>query len=56
VVTRPKRPSSQVVRIGLAELEASFSNGFVSEEHATHRQHFFDVSKAQGEAKVQPTQ
>jgi len=26
----------------------------MSEDHATHRQHFFNIAEAQGEAKVQP--
>ena len=33
-VARPGRSSLQVVGIGLAELEAPFSDGFVSEDNA----------------------
>ncbi|HEY3038822.1 MAG TPA: hypothetical protein VGJ66_08805 [Pyrinomonadaceae bacterium] len=53
-VARPRSSSSQVVSIGLAKLEAPFSDGFVSENHAAHRQHLFNIAEAQGEEKVQP--
>src|SRR5262247_3954236 len=35
-VARPRRSASQVVSIVLAKLEAPCSDGFVSEDHATH--------------------
>jgi len=44
--------SAQIVSVGLTELEALFSDGFMSEDHATHRQHFFNIAEAQGEAKT----
>jgi len=50
----PRSSSAQIVSVGLTELEAPFSDGFMSEDHATHRQHFFTIAEAQGEAKVQP--
>src|SRR6476646_2077462 len=53
-VARPRRSSTQVVGITLAELEAPFSDGFVSKDHAAHCQHFFDIAKAQREAEIQP--
>ena len=53
-VARARRSSSQVVSIGLAKLEAPFSDGFVSENHAAHRQYLFNIAEAQGEAEVQP--
>ena len=36
LIAGPRRPSSQVVSIGLAKLEAPFSDSFVSEGDASH--------------------
>ena len=47
-----RRPASQAVGISLAEFEAPFSDGLVTECDAAHCQHFFDIAEAQGEAKI----
>jgi hypothetical protein len=53
LVPRSRRFSAQVVRINLAELEAPFSDRLIGESDTAHRQHFFNIAEAQGEAEVQ---
>lgn len=54
LVARPRRPAAQAVGISLAELEAPFSDGFVSEDDAATGHQLFDIAVAQREAKVEP--
>ncbi len=54
LVTGSRTPSTQVIREGLAELEAPFTNRFVAERDATHPHDLFDIAKAQSEAEVKP--
>src|SRR5438034_8644363 len=54
LVPRPRRSSSQVVSIKLAELEAPFSDRLIAESDTAHRHHLFNIAEAQGEAEVQP--
>jgi hypothetical protein len=54
LVPRPRRFSSLVVSINLAELEAPFSDRLIAESDTAHREHLFNIAEAQGEAEVQP--
>src|SRR6266567_1129389 len=49
LVPRPRRFSSQVVSVNLAELEAPFSDRLIAESDTAHRQHLFNIAEAQGE-------
>jgi hypothetical protein len=53
-VARPRRPAAQAVGISLAELEAPFSDYFVSKDDAATGHQLFDIAEAQREAKVEP--
>ena len=47
-------PAAQLIGEGLAELQAPLPDGFVRYEDTPGSKQFFDVPKAQGEAKIEP--
>jgi hypothetical protein len=54
LVTRPRRLAAQTVGLSLTELEAPFSDGLIRKGDTATGHQFFDIAKAQREAKVEP--
>ncbi len=53
-VTRPRRSATETVGISLTELEAPFSDRLIRKGDTATGHQFFDIAKAQREAKVEP--
>ena len=51
-VTRSRAPAAQVVGVGLAELQAPFTNDLVGEGDAAHSDNLFNIMVAVSEAEV----
>ena len=54
LVTRPRRSAAQTVGISLTELETPFSDRLILKGDPATGHQFFDIAKAQREAKVEP--
>ena len=54
LVTRPRRSAAQTVGVSLTELETSFSDRLIRKGDTATGHQFFDIAKAQREAKVEP--
>ena len=53
-VARLRRLAAQTVDVSLTELKTPLSDSLIAKGDAAHRQHFFHIAEAQGEAKIQP--
>jgi hypothetical protein len=54
LVTRPRRSAAQAVGISLTELKAPFSDRLIRKGDTATGYQFFDIARAQREAKVEP--
>src|SRR5882724_3259137 len=54
LVTRPRRSAAQTVGVSLTELKAPFSDSLIRKGDTATGHQFFDIAKAQREAKVEP--
>jgi hypothetical protein len=54
LVARPRRSAAQTVGLSLTELETPFSDRLIRKGDTATRHQFFDIAKAQREAKVEP--
>jgi len=54
LITWPRKPATELIRVLLAKLTAPFADRFVRHDHTTDEQQFFHVAVAERKAEIQP--